>query len=390
MTGEVAPGGESGQRERPLRPAGRYEVNPATGKWHWSSEVYALHGIQEGGELSTVDVLRFVHAADVAAVRSAIEGCLADGAAFSAHYRLRRGDGERRVLLVGEGSGGPAGSVAAVRGFFVDTTAYWNHEVGRKATAQVSQARATQEVIDQARGVLMLLYGLDADAAFSVLTWQSQRSNVKVRRIAQRLVEVAVRDLRVSPLSRRRLDERFNALPAEIEREQREGRYDDGAEHPPPEHPPSPVHPSPVHPSPDRAGADRGGRHRGGPDRGGADRGGPVRAREPDWLDFRTAPDGSVTVLLSGEIDLSTAPELERRLLDLSGPLPRGGEFCVDLTKVSFLGAAGIAVLTSARRRCVKAGVRFKTVPGTGPAASALARTPLHGDGPAAADRQNQ
>jgi len=44
-------------------------------------------------------------------------------------------------------------------------------------------------VIEQAKGVLMLAYRLDADGAFSLLAWHSQRRNQKLHLVAARLVE---------------------------------------------------------------------------------------------------------------------------------------------------------------------------------------------------------
>jgi AmiR/NasT family two-component response regulator len=44
-------------------------------------------------------------------------------------------------------------------------------------------------VIEQAKGMLALVYGLEDAAAFQLLKWLSQRSNTKLRAIAERLVE---------------------------------------------------------------------------------------------------------------------------------------------------------------------------------------------------------
>jgi GAF domain-containing protein len=52
-------------------------------------------------------------------------------------------------------------------------------------------ALETKAVIEQAKGMLMAQQGIDADAAFDVLRRASQRENVKVREIAQRLVDRA-------------------------------------------------------------------------------------------------------------------------------------------------------------------------------------------------------
>ncbi|WP_345734154.1 ANTAR domain-containing protein [Mycobacterium intracellulare] len=54
-----------------------------------------------------------------------------------------------------------------------------------RAVAAVVDSRAA---IEQAKGVLMLVYGLTAERAFDVLVWRSQETNIKVRELAQRLL----------------------------------------------------------------------------------------------------------------------------------------------------------------------------------------------------------
>ena len=43
-------------------------------------------------------------------------------------------------------------------------------------------------VIEQVKGVVMCVYGLDADAAFELLRWRSQDNNVKLRDLARQLM----------------------------------------------------------------------------------------------------------------------------------------------------------------------------------------------------------
>jgi hypothetical protein len=63
-------------------------------------------------------------------------------------------------------------------------------------TAKVAEITEHRAVIEQAKGMLMLVYGLEADPAFDLLRWRSQKSNVKLRRLAQELIDDfrAVRD----------------------------------------------------------------------------------------------------------------------------------------------------------------------------------------------------
>ncbi|MFI5536383.1 ANTAR domain-containing protein [Nocardia sp. NPDC051900] len=43
-------------------------------------------------------------------------------------------------------------------------------------------------VIEQAKGVVMFVYGVNADQAFRVLRWRSQETNIKIRALAEQLV----------------------------------------------------------------------------------------------------------------------------------------------------------------------------------------------------------
>lgn len=62
----------------------------------------------------------------------------------------------------------------------------------RIEVAQLREAMASRAVIEQAKGILMLRYGCDADAAFCGLARWSQNSNVKLRVVADALVTAIV------------------------------------------------------------------------------------------------------------------------------------------------------------------------------------------------------
>jgi ANTAR domain-containing protein len=53
------------------------------------------------------------------------------------------------------------------------------------AVAEIAEQRA---VIDQAKGMLTLLYGVDDEAAFDMLRARSQNTNITVRTLAEQLV----------------------------------------------------------------------------------------------------------------------------------------------------------------------------------------------------------
>jgi len=58
----------------------------------------------------------------------------------------------------------------------------------RNLIEQLRIALRSRAVIDQAKGIVMALRGLDAETAFDVLVTRSQRENVKLRVVAERVV----------------------------------------------------------------------------------------------------------------------------------------------------------------------------------------------------------
>ena len=58
-------------------------------------------------------------------------------------------------------------------------------EIMTAAVAEIAENRA---VIDQAKGMLILLYGVDDQTAFDTLRRHSQNTNIKLRALAEQLV----------------------------------------------------------------------------------------------------------------------------------------------------------------------------------------------------------
>lgn len=64
----------------------------------------------------------------------------------------------------------------------------------REANRQIETLRlalVSRAVIDQAKGVLMVQHGVDADEAFARLSSVSQHANIKVAVLAQAVLDVA-------------------------------------------------------------------------------------------------------------------------------------------------------------------------------------------------------
>ena len=83
----------------------------------------------------------------------------------------------------------------------------------RKIYEAVRDIAEKRSVIDQAKGMLMVVYGTDAEAAFALLRWQSQHHNVKLRVVAEQVVTDFSRAARQSPAVDRRT---YDALLASL------------------------------------------------------------------------------------------------------------------------------------------------------------------------------
>lgn len=177
------------------RTTGRFTFDVATAKWDWDDEVYLIHGYEPGGVTPTTELVHeSKHPDDRQRVMSLLQRVTTTGEAFSLSYRIIRKDGvERRVALVGEGRAlGPGSVVDTIEGYYLDLTEDFEAESEEMAQAAVAASAESRATIEQAKGVLMLAYGLEPNAAFAMLRWWSRNRNVKVRDLASRVVAAAV------------------------------------------------------------------------------------------------------------------------------------------------------------------------------------------------------
>ncbi|CAM3809738.1 STAS domain-containing protein [Kibdelosporangium persicum] len=79
-----------------------------------------------------------------------------------------------------------------------------------------------------------------------------------------------------------------------------------------------------------------------------------------ELLEVKTLRDesGAQVLGLAGEVDLSTAPTLEKAILAALGELT-ARTLVVDLTKVTFLASAGMSALIAGRERAAEKGVEM-------------------------------
>jgi PAS domain S-box-containing protein len=164
---------------------GRFRYWLGEQRWEWSDAVARMHGYEPGTvEPNTKLLLQHKHPEDRPQVAEVLDR-VARGEPFSSRHRIVDTAGQVHwVIVVGDRMLDDAGAVAGTAGFYVDVTQVLQKDV----SAVISEVAESRAVIEQAKGVLMVAYGISAERAFDILVWRSQETNVKVRDLATRFL----------------------------------------------------------------------------------------------------------------------------------------------------------------------------------------------------------
>ncbi len=172
-------------------PVGRYRLDLRTGRWAWSDEVYVMHGFEPGEIVPTTEMmLSHKHPEDRARVDGVLRSAAVTGEPFSSVHRIYDARGQVRTLAVtGQGRQDPEnGEVTELVGYFIDVTEANREAAQRQATESIRASAERRAAIEQAKGVLMVAFTVDAEEAFDRLRTASNRLNVPVRELAVWLV----------------------------------------------------------------------------------------------------------------------------------------------------------------------------------------------------------
>ncbi|KWX26119.1 antitermination regulator [Mycolicibacterium wolinskyi] len=170
---------------------GSFRFYFADERWEWSPQVERMHGYEPGTAQPTTElVLSHKHPDDYGQVAATLDEIRRTSGAFSTRHRIIDTAGAvREVVVVGDQLFGDDGSVIGTHGFYVDVTpaiTEAREQVVTEAVAEIAEARSG---IEQAKGMLMLIYRINADSAFELLRWRSQETNTKLRLLAEQLAK---------------------------------------------------------------------------------------------------------------------------------------------------------------------------------------------------------
>lgn len=184
---------------------GSFRYLRAEDRWEWSGAVAHIHGYAPGRvQPTTALVMSHKHPDDAEHVGRRIEEMTEQGRPFSSRHRIIDTRGHiHPVVVIGERLCDSDGTVIGSQGLYVDLSDVDDGATVEDAIADFTEHRA---VIEQAKGVLMMTYGISADRAFDILAWRSQVTNTKLRTLASQLVVDVPVELQVPADIRERAD----------------------------------------------------------------------------------------------------------------------------------------------------------------------------------------
>ncbi|OBA96099.1 antitermination regulator [Mycobacteriaceae bacterium 1482268.1] len=158
-------------------------------RWEWSDQVQRLHGYEPGTVTPTTElVLSHKHPDDYVEVAATLDEIRRTHKTFSTRHRIiDTRQMVHDVIVIGDRLCDEDGEVVGTHGFYVDVTETdrVRDELVNAAVAEIAENRA---VIEQAKGMLMLIYRISNQSAFELLKWRSQETNVKLRVLADQLL----------------------------------------------------------------------------------------------------------------------------------------------------------------------------------------------------------
>ena len=158
-------------------------------RWEWSEQVQILHGYAPGSVTPTTElVLSHKHPDDRHQVAATLEEMRRTHRTFSTRHRIIDTRGViHEVVVIGDQINDDSGRLIGTHGFYVDVTP---SDAMTKAivTAALNDITENRASIEQAKGMLMLIYRVDANTAFELLRWRSQETNIKLRVLAEKLL----------------------------------------------------------------------------------------------------------------------------------------------------------------------------------------------------------
>jgi hypothetical protein len=186
---------------------GTFSYLATDSNWSLSPEVYAMHGLDQGTPVDTDLISSFNHPDDRFPGPELMHAVLSRRTPVCTPYRIINTAGQiRSVVIIVQAVRDAAGRPVGIEGYALDFTDTQRRFAQDVSTAAIEGAMEHRAAIEQAKGVLMLAYGVTPEVAFELLRWNSRQYNVKLNLIAERLIEALRTVMLTSSEMRRILD----------------------------------------------------------------------------------------------------------------------------------------------------------------------------------------
>lgn len=161
-----------------------FEYQADGGRWTWSEGLRQLHGLTPNCEPTTEILFGPVVDEDRPLVLAAFDHALKNAGSHSCIYRMTDPEGYvRRLVFVGR-SEAVGGRVKLMTGFVVDIT----ESVRESAREAVVASAEHRSAIEQAKGALMIAFGVNDEVAFELLKAYSSQNNIKLAAVAEHII----------------------------------------------------------------------------------------------------------------------------------------------------------------------------------------------------------
>lgn len=200
--------GTGGTRDNGMQRVGSFRFLYEGERWEWSDEVARLHGYEPGQVTPSTELMaQHKHPDDRAHFEAMVAEMLTNHAPFSSRHRIIDTRGRiHPVAVIAHTIYDPDGRAIGTEGFYLDLSGSVDESVKQRVDAEVMNFRTSRASIEQAKGMLMLVYGVTEDRAIDVLKWRSQQENVKVRDIADTIIIEALAAVEIPEATRRGFD----------------------------------------------------------------------------------------------------------------------------------------------------------------------------------------
>ena len=175
--------------EESQQQAGWFRFSFEHDRWEWSAPVARIHGYSPGQvEPDARLVLSHQHPDDRRQVGATIDEIRRTSRALSNKHRIIDASGQtRQVVLIGEPVTDEQGVVTGIHGFYVEVIPARDQVREQRVSDAIAEIADARAGIEQAKGMLMMVYRIDAEAAFELLKWRSQATNTKLKALSEQV-----------------------------------------------------------------------------------------------------------------------------------------------------------------------------------------------------------